>query len=105
MDCDRRLPKRLTFAKYRIAFVNFFSDDISQAICIVDGLVVYENLISIVVQKSAEIDLVETKRLRVSATVACHRVDRIVIVLFSGIAATFHELADPRIRRQTCPFR
>lgn len=72
MDCDIHLTKRLTFAKYRIVFANFFSDDISQVICTVNNLVVYENLISIVVQKSVEIDPVETKRLGISATgVSC----------------------------------
>lgn len=72
MHCDIHLPKRLTFAKYRIVFANFFSGDISQVIRIVDNLVAYENLISIVVQKSVEIDLVETKRLGISATsVSC----------------------------------
>lgn len=49
-------------------FANFFSDDISQVVRIVDNLVAYENLISIVVQKSVEIDLVETKILGISAT-------------------------------------
>lgn len=53
-------------------FANFFSGDISQVICIVDNLVAYENLISVAVQKSVEIDLVETKRLGISATsVSC----------------------------------
>ena len=37
MDRDIRLPERLTIAKYRIAF---FSDDISQAIRIVNDFVI-----------------------------------------------------------------